>query len=98
MHTGTLEMKKKTRSILEELSSLGTSRNTELLIENRGQSIIESAINLLVLVREQFTQEEAAELERRFLNAVRTGDPRKFKRGLHKIQESRRDSNESPES
>ena len=91
-------MKKKTRSILEELSSLGTSRNTELLIENRGQSIIESAINLLVLVREQFTQEEAAELERRFLNAVRTGDPRKFKRGLHKIQESRRDSNESPES
>ena len=91
-------MKKKTRSILEELSSLGTSRNTELLIENRGQSIIESAINLLVLVREQFTQEEAAELERRFLNAVRTGDPRKFKRGLHKIQESRRDSKESPES
>jgi len=87
-------MKKRTRSILEELSSLGTSRNTELLIENRGQSIIESAVNLLTLVKEHFDPEEAAELERRFLNAVRTGDPRKFKRGVHKILENRRISKE----
>lgn len=83
-------MKKRTRSILEELNSLGTSRNKELLIENRGQSIIESAINLLSLIRQQFDEEESAELERRFLNAVRTGDPRKFKRGLLKVQESRK--------
>ena len=85
-------MKKRTRSILEELSSLGHSRNTELLIENRGQNIIESAINLLALVKQQFNEEEASELERRFLNAVRTGDPRKFTRGVHKIQEARKTS------
>lgn len=83
-------MKKRTRSILEELNSLGTRRNTELLIENRGQSIIESAVNLLALVREQFNEDEAGELERRFLNAIRTGEPIKFKRGVHKIQESRK--------
>jgi DNA-binding protein len=83
-------MKKRTRSILEELSSLGNQRNTELLIENRGQNLIESAINLLELVRKNFTEEESAELERRFLNSIRTGDPRKFKRGVHKVQESRR--------
>ncbi len=90
-------MKKRTRSILEELSSLGTTRNTELLIENRGQNIIDSAVNLLTLVKQQFNEEEAAELERRFLNAIRTGDPRKFKRGVHKILESRKAQRNNPE-
>lgn len=90
-------MKKRTRSILEELSSLGHSRNMELLIENRGQNIIDSAVNLLSLIRQQFNEEEAGELERRFLNAIRTGDPRKFKRGVHKIQEQRRQPKETPE-
>jgi hypothetical protein len=85
-------MKKRTRSILEELSSLGTSRNRELLIENRGVSIIESSINLLSLIRQQFNEEEAGELERRFLNAIRSADTRKFKRGVHKIQESRKNA------
>lgn len=87
-------MKKRTRSILEELNSLGQTRNTELLIENRGQNIIDSAINLLGLIRQQFNEEESQELERRFLNAIRTGDPRKFKRGVYKIQEQRRVSKE----
>jgi hypothetical protein len=90
-------MKKRTRSILEELNNLGTSRNTELLIENRGQNIIESAVNLLSLIKQQFNEDEAGELERRFLNAVRTGDPRKFTRGVHKIQESRKATKNNPE-
>jgi hypothetical protein len=90
-------MKKRTRSILEELSSLGNSRNTELLIENRGQNIIDSAVNLLSLVRQQFNEEESAELERRFLNAIRTGEPIKFKRGVHKILEQRKAAKNNPE-
>jgi len=90
-------MKKRTRSILEELNNLGARRNTELLIENRGYSIIESAVNLLTLVKEQFNEEEAAELERRFLNAIRTGDARKFKRGVHKVQEARKAPKNLPE-
>jgi len=83
-------MKRRTRSILEELNSLGNSRNTELLIENRGANIIESAINLMALIKQQFNEEESAELERRFLNAIRTADARKFKRGVLKIQETRK--------
>jgi len=90
-------MKKRTRSILEELSSLGTSRNAELLIENRGQNIIDSAVNLLTLIKQQFNEEESAELERRFLNAIRTGDPRKFRRGVYKIQEARKAARNTPE-
>jgi hypothetical protein len=82
-------MKKRTRSILEELSSLGTSRNTELLIENRGQNIIDSAVNLLTLIKQQFNEEESAELERRFLNSIKAGDPAKFTRGIRKLRDSK---------
>lgn len=86
-------MKKRTRSILEELNSLGNSRNRELIIENRGQHIIESATNLLTLIKQEFNEDEANELERRLLNAIRTGDSRKFSRGMRKIQESRKTNN-----
>ena len=89
-------MKKRTRSILEELNSLGAQRNNELIIENRGQTIIESAVNLLALIRESFNEDEAGELERRFLNAIRTGDTKKFKRGVHKVQEARKNPKNDP--
>lgn len=85
-------MRKSTRSILQELSDLGVNRNKELIIESRGTNLIESAINLLSLIRENYDLETAAELERRFLNSIRASDPSKFKRGIKKIQESKDDT------
>jgi len=85
-------MRKSTRSILQELSDLGVNRNKDLVIESRGTNLIESAINLLTLIKEHYDLETAAELERRFLNAIRTGEPAKFKRGIKKIPESNNDS------
>jgi hypothetical protein len=82
-------MKKSTRSILEELSNLGVSRDKEVIIESRVTNIIESAANLIALMREQFDPATALELERRFLNAIRTNDPSKFKRGIKRIQENK---------
>lgn len=82
-------MRKSTRSILQELSELGVSRDKDLVIESRGTNLIESAINLLTLIREQYDVESAVDLERRFLNAIRTGEPAKFKRGIKKIHESK---------
>ncbi len=87
-----LQMRKSTRSILQELSDLGVNRNKELIIESRGTNLIESAINLLSLIRENYDLETASELERRFLNAIRTSEPAKFKRGIKKIQESKDDT------
>ena len=83
-------MRKSTRSILQELSDLGVHRDTDLIIESRGSNLIESAVNLLVLIRENYDIETAAELERRFINAIRSGDSAKFKRGVKKIQESKK--------
>lgn len=83
-------MRKSTRSILQELNDLGISRNKDLVIESRGSNLIDSAINLLSLIKENYDIETAAELERRFLNAIRSGDGAKFKRGMQKIYESRK--------
>ena len=82
-------MKKSTRSILQEISDLGINRNKDLVIESRGSNLIESAINLLSLIKENYDLETAAELERRIINAIRRADTSKFKRGMKKIQESK---------
>ena len=83
-------MKKATRSILEELNNLNFNRNKEHLIETTGVNLVESAINLFEQMSEHYTPEEALELERRFVNSVKSGDSRKFKRGIHKINESKK--------
>jgi hypothetical protein len=85
-------MRKSTRSILQGLTEIGVNRNTDAIIESRGANLIDSAINLLSLIREHHDLETAAELERRFLNAIRTGEPAKFKRGIKKIQENRQNN------
>ena len=82
-------MKKRTRSILEELNNLDRARDNDHLIETTANNIIESAINLLNRIAETYDDETANELERRFLNSIRTGDARKFKRTMHKIMESK---------
>jgi len=82
-------MKKRTRSILQELNTVGRSRNSDYLIETTANNIIESAINLLNRIAETYDDTTASELERRFLNSIRTGDPRKFKRVMTKIIESK---------
>jgi hypothetical protein len=82
-------MRKRTRSILEELSNLGRAKDNDLLIETTGSNIIESAINLLNRISNTYEAETAGELERRFINAIKSGDPRKFKRGIQKVIESK---------
>lgn len=83
-------MKKATRSILDELNNLNFNRNKEHLIETSGTNLIESAINLFEQIHEHYTDEEALELERRFINSIKSSDPRKFKRGVSKINESKK--------
>jgi hypothetical protein len=82
-------MRKSTRSILQELNDIGLSRNTDFIVESRGSNIIDSAINLLNLIRENYDVETAAELERRFINSIKGSDPTKFKRGIKRIQEDK---------
>ena len=86
-------MKKRTRSILEELNNLGRTRNSDHLIESTANNIIESAINLLNRISNTYDENTAGELERRFLNAIKSGDPKKFRRGMQKVIESKQNDN-----
>ena len=83
-------MKLRTRSILQELNEIAEIRNKDSLYESRATNIINSAINLLESIHKSYTPEEADELERRFINAIKGQDTAKFTRGIRKIAESRR--------
>lgn len=85
-------MKLRTRSILQELNELAEVRNMDALYESRATNIINSAINLLESLKKHYTAEQADELERRFINAIRGQDSAKFTRGMRKITESKRTS------
>jgi len=83
-------MKSKTRSILQELNQIASTRNVDSVIESRATNIINGAINLLESIQKHYDAEQADELERRLLNAIKGQDPAKFTRGMKKIAESRR--------
>jgi len=83
-------MRKQTRSILQELNSFAAKKDVELVVESRALHIINGAINILELIRENFDEETALDLERRLLNSIRGADPDKFRRGIRRIQESKR--------
>ena len=89
--TGTYQtMKKRTRSILQELNNVHGNRDNDHLIDTTANNIIESAINLLTRIHSNYDFETASELERRFLNSIKSNDPRKFRRSMNRIIESKK--------
>jgi hypothetical protein len=77
-------MQKKTRSLLEELENLHTERDSRHIIENRASNIIASAIRLLEQIDETYTPEQAENLTRKLINAIKLRDPGKFTRTVRK--------------
>lgn len=56
------------------------------VIESRANHIINSAINLIQMIKESYPN-EADELERRLINSIRGRDATKFVRGLRRIKD-----------
>jgi hypothetical protein len=77
-------MQKKTRSLLEELDSMYVERDRRLIIETRADNIIASAIRLVEQIEQEFGTEQAENLTRKLLNAIRTKDAGKFSRSVRK--------------
>ena len=82
-------VKKRTRSILEEISRIDIHKDKEHFIEGKAANIIAGTENLLTLISETYDEETARDLSKRLLNAIRTQDPKKFERGIRKVNESR---------
>jgi hypothetical protein len=80
-------MKKQTRSILEEIGNMVPQQDRATVIESRANHAINSAINVINMIHENYDADIAAELERRLINSIRGKDTTKFVRGVRKYRE-----------
>ena len=92
-------MQKRTRSLLEELESIGNTRDMKHVIENRAINVITSAINLIELMNRQYDKDKAELLEKKLLSAIKSKDQGRFSKSLRKQNESQKaeDSKDSKE-
>ena len=77
-------MQKKTRSLLEELDAMYIQRDQRHVIETRASNLIETAIRLLEQIDAEFSAEQAENLQRKLLNAIRQRDTSKFSRSVRR--------------
>ena len=81
-------MQKKTRSILEELDAMYIERDRRHVIENRASNVIASAIRLLEQIEETYDVDQAENLQRKLINAIKMRDPSKFTRTVRRTDEN----------
>jgi hypothetical protein len=85
-------MQKKTRSILEELDSIYVEKHAErdrrYIIESRAANVIASAVRLIEHIEASYTPEQAENLTRKLLNAIRDKDATKFVRTVRRSDDS----------
>lgn len=72
----------KRKSLFEELNSIAVSRDKERMVEQKGENLIASAINLMEYIDTNFDKDVADDLKKRLVNSIKSQDPRKFKRGI----------------
>jgi hypothetical protein len=82
-------MKRKTRSLFQEIDQIYIGNDRRMIIETRSDHLINGIINLIEQLYHEYPQEQADELERRLVNSIRGKDPNKFKRGLKKFNEDK---------
>jgi hypothetical protein len=76
------------RSILEEISRIDVHKDAEHFIESKAVNIIAGTVNLMNLINETYDEDTAQDLTKRLLNAIKSQDPKKFERGIRKVNES----------
>jgi hypothetical protein len=63
-------------------------RDKEEVVESRASHILESTIRLITYIRENFDQDTAFKLEKKFNSAIKNMDASKFSRGVARIKEN----------
>lgn len=76
---------KKARSILEELNQISVDRDRNHVVSNRGEHVINSAINLIEQIETHYDEQTAKDLTNRLINSIRGKDVNKFSRGIKKV-------------
>lgn len=73
------------KSLFEELNELAPVTSRDVVLENRAGHAISSIINLFEYIEENFTEDEATNLQRRLISSIKGKDPKRFSRALAKI-------------
>ena len=81
-------MQKKTRSILEELDAIYSKKNADrdrrYIIESRAHNVIASAVRLVEQIEATYPADQAENLVRKLLNAIKNKDAGKFTRSVRR--------------
>lgn len=75
------------KSILEEIGGT-TDVDKSVFVENRAKHLIASSRNIINYINENFDEDMANDLVKRLINSIKTGDDRKFVRGIRKGKEN----------
>lgn len=79
--------------LFKELMSIAPRSGKHSFIRERADHAYSSIMKLLDVLKESYGASDAADLEKRFLNSVKTRDIKKFHRGVSRIikEEKERD-------
>jgi hypothetical protein len=77
----------KIKSILNEIDSILPQKNKELIVESRASHVIISASNIMNMISENYDADTAEKLQKKFLNAIRTGNVDKFSNALKRLKQ-----------
>lgn len=79
-------MKKRTRSLLEEINDLAPARDMTTLLESRGTNAISAIIHLMEMIDKNYDADTAQDLQKRIMLSVKNRDPERFNRGVKKLR------------
>lgn len=82
-------MKKRTRSLLEEINNIAPARDNAELIETRGMNVLSSMINLLEMIEHTYDAEIAQDLQKRLILDLKNREPNRFVRGVKKLRDKK---------
>ena len=82
-------MKKRTRSILQEINSIQSRRDKAQILESRGVNAISSIINLLEMIDANYDAETASDLTKRVMLSIKNRDNDRFIRGVKKVRKTK---------
>lgn len=79
-------MKKRTKSLLEEINSIAPRTDKTQLLESRGNNALSAIINLLEMIDSNFDETTAQDLNKRVMLSIKNRDTDRFIRGVKKLR------------
>ena len=77
------------KSIIDELDAIVPAKSKHSVIESRASHIIASAVNLVKLIRESYSDDVADDLVKRLHRSILSEDDRKFMRKIKELRKER---------